>query len=159
VDSFIPELEHWIEKNCNGLSSKKKTLQSDSWIQIHEMMARSTFSAEENFFDEIIWITWKSKQILEIWPLLNSLSEKWVWESGPKIDPATGVRFGSPGFLTKIHFYTLLQSSTCRYKTNAKATRNSKLQIGWKGILRLILKTFNLVPGIPRFSMDSSVIT
>jgi len=23
---------------------------------------------------------------------LNSLLEKWVWESGPKINPATGVR-------------------------------------------------------------------
>jgi len=155
VDSFIPKLEHWIEKLCHGLSSKKKTLKSNSWIQIHEMMLRSTSSAEENFLDKIIWITWKSKQILEIWPFLNSFSEKW----GPKIDPATGVRFGSQGFLTKIHFYTLLQSSTCHYRTNSKATRNSKLQIGWQSILRLFLKTFDLVPGVPKFSLDSSAIT
>ena len=26
-----------------------------------------------------------------MWPFLNSLLEKWVWESGPKIDAATGV--------------------------------------------------------------------
>jgi len=42
--------------------------------------------------DEITVITWKTKQDLEIWPFLDSLLEKWVWESGPKIDPATGVR-------------------------------------------------------------------
>jgi len=37
VDSFIPELEHWIEKLFHGFFSKKKPLKSDSWIQIHEM--------------------------------------------------------------------------------------------------------------------------
>jgi len=46
---------------------------------------------KKNYPDEITWITWKIKQNLEIWPFLNSLLEKWVWESGPKIDPATGV--------------------------------------------------------------------
>jgi len=56
------------------------------------MKLRSTSSAQKNFPDEITWITWKTKQDLEIWPLLNSLLEKWVWESGPKIDGATGVR-------------------------------------------------------------------
>jgi len=92
VDSFIPELEHLIEKRFHGLFSKKNPLKSDSWIQIHETKLRSTSSAEENFADEIAWITWKTKQDLEIWPFLNSLLEMWVWESGPKIDPATGVR-------------------------------------------------------------------
>ena len=57
VDSFIPELEHLIENPSHRLFSTKKPLQSDSWIQIHEMMLRSTFSAEENLLDEIIWIT------------------------------------------------------------------------------------------------------
>jgi len=57
VDSFIPELEHLIEKLFHGLFSKKKLLKSDSWIQIHEMKLRSTSSAEKNFADEITWIT------------------------------------------------------------------------------------------------------
>ena len=57
VDSFIPELEQWIEKLFHGLFSKKKPLESDSWIQIHGMKLRSTFYAKENFSDEITWIT------------------------------------------------------------------------------------------------------
>jgi len=61
VDSFIPELEHWIQKLVHGLFSKKKPLKSDSWIQIHEMKLRTTFSAEKNFPDEITWITRKTK--------------------------------------------------------------------------------------------------
>ena len=35
----------------------------------------------------------------------------------------------------------------------------SQLQIGWHSILRLFLKAFNLVPGVPGFSWDSSLIT
>ena len=35
----------------------------------------------------------------------------------------------------------------------------SQLQIRWHSILRLFLKTFNLVPGVPGFSWDSSFIT
>jgi len=57
VDSFIPELEHLIEKLFHGLFSKKKPLKSDSWIQIHEMKLRSISSADKNFADEITWIT------------------------------------------------------------------------------------------------------
>jgi len=57
VDSFIPELEHLIKKLFHGLCSEKNPLKSDSWIQIHEMKLRSTSSAEENFADEITWIT------------------------------------------------------------------------------------------------------
>jgi len=53
VDSFIPELEHWIEKLFHGLFSKKKPLKSDSWIQIHEMKR----GLEKNIDDEITWIT------------------------------------------------------------------------------------------------------
>ena len=111
VDSFIPELEHWMETICHGLFSKKKSLKSDSWIQIHEMKLRSTSSAEENFPDKITWITWKN---LEIWQFLKSILEKRVWESGPKIDPATGVNCEqiqllfffnfSPNFLTNFFF-------------------------------------------------------
>jgi len=56
VDSFIPELEHLIEFVFHGLFSKKKSFESDSWIQIHEMKLRSTTSAEENFADQITWI-------------------------------------------------------------------------------------------------------
>jgi len=39
------------------------------------------------------------------------------------------------------------------------AYRFSQLQIGWHSILTLFLKTFNLVPGVPGFSWDSSFIT
>jgi len=52
---------------------------------------RSTSSAEKVFPDEITWITWKTKQDLEIWPCLNSDLEISLWESGPKIGPAAGV--------------------------------------------------------------------
>jgi len=38
VDSFIPELEHLIEKLFHGLFSKKKPLKSDSRIQIHQKL-------------------------------------------------------------------------------------------------------------------------
>jgi len=76
VDSFIPELEHLIQTLFHGPFSKKKPLKSDSWIRIHEMKLRSTSSAEKNFVDEITWISWKTKQDLEIWPFLNSLLEK-----------------------------------------------------------------------------------
>jgi len=34
-------------------------------------------------------------QDLEIWLFLDSLLEKWVWESCPKTDPATGVKAAS----------------------------------------------------------------
>jgi len=47
VDSFIPELQHLIEKLFHGLFSKKKPLKSDSWIQIHEIKLRSTFFRRE----------------------------------------------------------------------------------------------------------------
>jgi len=57
VASFIPKLEHLIEKPFHGLFSKKKPLKSDSWIQIHEMKLRTTSSAEKNFPVEITWIT------------------------------------------------------------------------------------------------------
>jgi len=40
------------------------------------MKLRSTSAAEKNFAGEITWITWKTKQDLEIWPFLNSLLEK-----------------------------------------------------------------------------------
>jgi len=55
------------------------------------MKMRSTSSAEKVFPDEITWITWKTKQDLEIWPCLNSDLEISLWESGPKIGPAAGV--------------------------------------------------------------------
>jgi len=64
---------------------------------------RSTSSAETNFADEVTWITWKTKQDLEIWPFLNSLLEKWVWESCPKTDPATGVKGGPEPLEKEIH--------------------------------------------------------
>jgi len=70
VDSFIPELEHLTENLFHVLFFKKKPLKTDSWIQIHEMKLRSTSSTEKNFGNETTWITWKTKQDLEIWPFL-----------------------------------------------------------------------------------------
>jgi len=44
---------------------------------------------------------------------------------------------------------------------SAKETYNEYSQslVGWHSILRLFLKTFNLVPCVPGFSWDSSIIT
>jgi len=62
VDSFIPELEleHWIEKLFHGLFSKKKPLKSEGFVSrgfVVEMKLRRTSPAEQNFPDEITWIT------------------------------------------------------------------------------------------------------
>jgi len=56
VDSFIPELEHLIEKKFDGLFSKKKPLKSCSSKIVREMKLRSTSSPEKNFPDQITWI-------------------------------------------------------------------------------------------------------
>jgi len=72
-------------------------MDSDSWKE-----AEVNFFAEKNFADEITWITWKTRQDLEIWPFLNSFLKKRVWQSGPKIDPATSVRHQF-----KFQFFTL----------------------------------------------------
>jgi len=45
------------------------------------------------------------------------------------------------------------------YTANCYIYIYSQLQIGWHRILRLLLKTFDLVPGVPRFSWDWSFIT
>ena len=69
------------------------------------MKLGSTSSAEKNFPDAITWITGKTKQNLEIWPFLNSHLEFSVWESCPKIDPATGVRQGKHIVTTRIRIH------------------------------------------------------
>jgi len=51
------------------------------------------------------------------------------------------------------HALTQSQSSPCC------SLEYSQLQIVWHSILRLFLKTFNSVPGVPGFSWDSSFIT
>ena len=61
-------------------------MDSDSWNN-----AWGQLLPQRKTFHEITWITWKTKQNLEIWPFLKTRLEQWVWESGPKIDPATGV--------------------------------------------------------------------
>jgi len=48
---FIPELDHLIKNPFHSLFSKKsfskkKPLNSDSWVQIHEMKLRTTSSAD-----------------------------------------------------------------------------------------------------------------
>jgi len=81
-----------------------------SWIWIHESDFKSCFlekrlcksfsiqcsnsginESTPQTQSNVIWIS--SKAELEI-SFLNSLLEKWVWESDPKIDPATGVQVG-----------------------------------------------------------------
>jgi len=51
--------------------------------------------------NNVSWIT--SKAELEI-SFLNSLLEMWVWESGPKIDPATGVS-NTVVYIWKLHVH------------------------------------------------------
>jgi len=43
------------------------------------------------------------------------------------------------------------------YQHKCRTRTYSQLQIGWHRILRLFLKTFNLVPGIPGFLLNSSL--
>jgi len=71
---------------------KKKAFEIWGCSFVSDLKLRSTSSAEKNFADEITWITWKTEQNLEIWLCFNSRLEMWVWESGRKIDPATGVK-------------------------------------------------------------------
>jgi len=101
VESFIPELEHWIEKLFQSSWSilqkeafEIKFMDSDSWNVMKWGWIQLPLQ-RKNFPDEITWITWitwKTKQNLQIWLFLKSLLEKWFLESGQKIDPATGVK-------------------------------------------------------------------
>jgi len=69
VDSFLPKLEH-----CTFSRSLFQKEGFEIWgcSFVSELKLKSTSSAEKNFADEITWITWKTKQNLEIWPFLNS---------------------------------------------------------------------------------------
>jgi hypothetical protein len=79
-------------KCFHGLFSKKKFLKSFSWDQISELSVRKVSSAEQNVFDEISSVRNEVKS--------GDMSvRKWDWwielrESGPKIDPTTGVISG-----------------------------------------------------------------
>jgi len=69
----------------SGFFFQKEAFES-SW----KIEARS--SAENSFSPgEITWITWKSKQNVEIWPFLKSDLEISVLRKWSKIGPATGV--------------------------------------------------------------------
>ena len=48
--------------------------------------------------------------------------------------------------------------SCCSVFQGVSVCAYSLLQTGWHRILRLILKTFNLVPGVPGFSWDLSLL-
>ena len=89
VDSFIPELEH-LQKNFLTVSFPKRRLwnlgvSSGSVGFVIEMKLRSTFSAEQNFPDEITWINWKTKPNLEIWQFLEADLEISLWDSIRKL--------------------------------------------------------------------------
>jgi len=49
---------------------------------------RETSSAEQNFPDEITWITWKMQQNLKTWPFLKSDSQFLLRESGQSESPS-----------------------------------------------------------------------
>jgi len=100
-----------IQEISSAKFSLRKKLTSAwaiSWIWIHESDFKGFFLEKrpwKSFFikcsdsginestpqtqSNVIWIS--SKAHLKI-SFLNSRSEEWVWESSPKIDPATGVR-------------------------------------------------------------------
>ena len=63
-------------------------------------------------------------------------------------------------YLTVCCMY-MYQTVCCMYmdQTVCCMYMHSQLQIGWHSILRLFPETFNLVPGVPEFSWDSSFIT
>ena len=77
-----------ISGKCfHGLYCTEKDLKSKGYVSgcfVIEMKLRSTSSAEQNFPDEINWITWKTQQNLEIWPFLKSDLEISFWESERK---------------------------------------------------------------------------
>jgi len=108
------------------ISSGKVDLNFISWICIHESdfkgfflekrpWKRISIKCSNSGINEstpqtqsnVIWIS--GKEELEI-SFLNSLLQKWVWESGPKIDPATGVRIDA-GRSTKFVLVKSLDSS------------------------------------------------
>ena len=86
VDSY-PRIRTFVEKHFHCFFSNKKTLNSGGSVQVSrgfviEMKLRSTSFAKPNFPDKISWITWTTKQNLEIWPFLKSDLETPLWESG-----------------------------------------------------------------------------
>jgi len=90
------------------------------------MKLRSASSAEKNFPDEITWLTWKTEQNLEIWPFLNSRLEMWVWESGRKIDPATGVIKMSNTVASD-----LIRGSTWHLVTISRPAHHARATVRW----------------------------
>ena len=83
-----PRIRTFVEKKIYCLFSKKKALKSGGFVSgcfVIEIKLRSTPCAEQNFPDEITWITWKAKQNLKIWPFLKSDLEISLWESGRKL--------------------------------------------------------------------------
>ena len=104
VDSFIPELEHLIKIFFHDLFAKKKPLQSRSWKIVHEMKLRSTSPPEQNFPNDITWITWNMKQNLEIWLSLKSDLELFLWGSGRKLILLQALcRQASPPITSRMH--------------------------------------------------------
>ena len=101
-----------VISSAEFVSAEEVNLSPNSWIWIHESDFKGFFLEKRPWKgfsikcsnsginestpqtqSNVVWIS--SKAELEI-SFLNSLLEKWVWESSPKIDPATGV--------TWIHF-------------------------------------------------------
>ena len=116
---IVPNLSHWdLYQTCpTGMGKVKRDLSLShgqviyprwrpvlvagqalcprwnlSQSNLSQLVPQSGTTTPWNSPEEITWITWKTKQNLEIRPFLNSRLEMWVWESGRKIDPATGAR-------------------------------------------------------------------
>jgi len=88
VVDLSPEVVSWTLFLEKSLFSKKKALKSEDFIGggfVIEMKLRSNYSTEQNIPNKIVWITWKTKQNLEIWPFLKSDIEKSLRESGQKL--------------------------------------------------------------------------
>jgi len=72
------------ESDFKDFFLEKKQWKSFSSQCSNSGISESTLYTQSN----VIWTS--SKAEFEI-SFLNSLLEKWVWEDGPKVDPATGV--------------------------------------------------------------------
>ena len=112
---IFPRIRTFVEKRFYDLFSKKEGFEIWRCSFVSELKPRSTSSAEKFFPDEITWITWKTKQNLEIWLFLNSRLEMWVWESGRKIGPATGVTPPPPNVIYSRFWYAFFMLKLAKY--------------------------------------------
>jgi len=137
----FPRIRTFVEKCFHGLFSKKKGSKSGgvpsfmnwSWGQLLTLA------------DEITWITWKTEQILEIWPFLNSRLEvdfvqesRWLYDGLNRIGCRNGLSFLLTPMVTDYKqvmrdrttgseiFGVWMKDVTCRY--NSVQVRDDSVQ-------------------------------